>query len=45
MKEFEIPVIEILHFKVEDIITTSDREDELPLGRQATYELPIIGIN
>ena len=42
MKQFELPEIEIIKFRVEDIITTSGREDELPLNGQNALELPII---
>ena len=30
MKNFEIPEIEIVEFNVEDVITTSIKEDEFP---------------
>lgn len=32
MKKFETPEIEISKFDVEDVITTSSREDELPIA-------------
>lgn len=32
MKKFETPEIEISKFDVEDVITTSGREDELPIA-------------
>lgn len=45
MKRFETPEIEILHFQVEDIITSSGREDELPLEDLQSFALPIIENN
>lgn len=42
MKKFETPEIEIIRLMVEDIITTSGREDELPLEEQQSFALPII---
>ena len=32
MKKFETPKLEIKTFAVEDVITTSGREEELPIG-------------
>ncbi|MBQ8622107.1 MAG: hypothetical protein IJ422_07315 [Oscillospiraceae bacterium] len=45
MKKFEQPEIEIIRFRIEDIITASGRDDELPLdpGNVAsTFELPLV---
>lgn len=44
MKKFELPQMEILRFSVEDIITTSGREDEgdFENGVNSALELPII---
>ena len=38
MKQFEIPEIEIVRFEIEDVLTTSGREDELEI-----LVLPSIG--
>ena len=32
MKLFETPEVEIVKFCVEDVITTSGKEDEFPIG-------------
>lgn len=32
MKKFEIPEIEVVKFEVQDVITTSGRENEFPVA-------------
>lgn len=44
MKKFEVPEIELVRFAVEDIITTSSREDELPLDDHITTTFRITGV-
>lgn len=41
MKHFESPEMEILRFSVEDIITTSSREDEFPIQPVGEDEFPL----
>ena len=46
MKSFSIPEIEIMHFCVEDILTSSDpREDEFPIMPVGGDEFPISEID
>ena len=46
MKSFSIPEMEIMRFRVDDIITTSDlRDDEFPIMPVGGDEFPISEID
>ena len=45
MRIFEGPEMEIVRFVTEDIITTSGREDELPLNCVSGDAFPIVEID
>lgn len=44
MKTFDIPEIKVIRFTVEDIITSSGRDDEFPITPVGMDEFPLSGI-